>query len=85
MTIPEILDGIKKQRALVVGDICLDRWCTYDPATSEVSLETGIPRLGVVSTEVTVTSRSRSSRSESRSSVSATTSRRSWLTRAVRG
>ena len=38
MTIPEILNGIKKLRALVVGDICLDRWCTYDPATSEPSL-----------------------------------------------
>ena len=53
MTIPEILNGIKKQRALVVGDICLDRWCTYDPATSEPSAETGIPRLGIVSSEVT--------------------------------
>ena len=29
----------------MVGDICLDRWCTYDPATSEPSAETGIPRL----------------------------------------
>jgi bifunctional ADP-heptose synthase (sugar kinase/adenylyltransferase) len=37
----------------VVGDICLDRWCTYDPATSEPSRETGIPRIGVVRTEVT--------------------------------
>lgn len=53
MTTPEILDGFKKLKALVVGDICLDRWCTYDPATSEPSRETGIPRLGVVSTEVT--------------------------------
>ena len=53
MTIPEILDGIKKLRALVVGDICLDRWCTYDPATSEPSAETGIPRLGIVASEVT--------------------------------
>lgn len=53
MTIPEILDGIKKLRALVVGDICLDRWCTYDPSTSEPSAETGIPRLGIVATEVT--------------------------------
>jgi len=40
-------------RALVVGDICLDRWCTYDPETSEPSAETGIPRLGIVSSEVT--------------------------------
>ena len=53
MTIAEILDDFKKLKALVVGDICLDRWCTYDPATSEPSRETGIPRLGVVSTEVT--------------------------------
>jgi rfaE bifunctional protein kinase chain/domain len=53
MTIAEILEGIKKQRALVVGDICLDRWCTYDTATSEPSAETGIPRLGIVASEVT--------------------------------
>jgi rfaE bifunctional protein kinase chain/domain len=53
MNIAEILQGFKKLRALVVGDICLDRWCTYDPATSEPSRETGIPRLGIVSTEVT--------------------------------
>lgn len=53
MTIREILEGIKKQRALVVGDICLDRWCTYDPDTAEPSAETGIPRLGIVSSEVT--------------------------------
>jgi rfaE bifunctional protein kinase chain/domain len=53
MTTAEILDHFKKLKALVVGDICLDRWCTYDPATSEASRETGIPRLGVVSTEVT--------------------------------
>jgi len=53
MTTAEILSGFKKLKALVVGDICLDRWCTYDPATSEPSRETGIPRLGIVSTEVT--------------------------------
>ena len=52
MTIREILGGIKKQRALVVGDICLDRWCTYDPATAEPSAETGIPRCGVVASQV---------------------------------
>ena len=38
---------------LVVGDVCLDRWCTYDPSLAEPSRETGIPRIGVVSTEVT--------------------------------
>ena len=53
MTTAEILNGFKKLKALVVGDICLDRWCTYDPTTSEPSRETSIPRLGIVSTEVT--------------------------------
>lgn len=48
----EILEAFPKYSALVVGDICLDRWCTYDPATAEPSHETGIPRVGVVSTEV---------------------------------
>ena len=38
--------------ALIVGDICLDRWCIYDPGAAEPSRETGIPRIGVVSTEV---------------------------------
>ena len=49
----EILEQFPKKTALVVGDICLDRWCTYDPAYSEPSRETGIPRLAVISTEVT--------------------------------
>jgi rfaE bifunctional protein kinase chain/domain len=53
MTPAEILAAIPKLSALVVGDICLDRWCTYDPSTSEASRETGIPRIGVVRTEVT--------------------------------
>lgn len=53
MTTREILDGIQSLRALVVGDICLDRWCTYDPNASEASRETGIPRLAVVETEIT--------------------------------
>lgn len=53
MTTAEILKRITKLKALVVGDICLDRWCTYDPAAAEPSQETGIPRLGIVSTEVT--------------------------------
>jgi rfaE bifunctional protein kinase chain/domain len=47
-----ILEAFPRYSALVVGDICLDRWCTYDPATAEPSHETGIPRIGVVSTEV---------------------------------
>jgi len=53
MKTAEILSAFHKLKALVIGDICLDRWCTYDPATSEPSYETGIPRLGVVSTQVT--------------------------------
>src|ERR1700734_952954 len=48
----EILEAFPRYSALVVGDICLDRWCTYDPATAEPSHETGIARIGVVSTEV---------------------------------
>jgi rfaE bifunctional protein kinase chain/domain len=53
MTTAEILAEFPKLSALVVGDICLDRWCTYDPDASEPSRETGIPRIGVVRTEVT--------------------------------
>ncbi len=53
MTTSEILAAFSKLSALVVGDICLDRWCTYDPATSEASRETGLPRIGVIRTEVT--------------------------------
>lgn len=53
MTTAEILAQFPSLSALVVGDICLDRWCTYDPAASEPSRETSIPRIGVVHTEVT--------------------------------
>jgi rfaE bifunctional protein kinase chain/domain len=53
MTTAEILAQFPKLSALVVGDICLDRWCTYAPEASEPSRETGIPRIGVVHTEVT--------------------------------
>jgi rfaE bifunctional protein kinase chain/domain len=53
MSPADILAAIPKLSALVVGDICLDRWCTYDPAISEASRETGIPRIGVVRTEST--------------------------------
>jgi rfaE bifunctional protein kinase chain/domain len=49
----DILAALPSLSALVVGDICLDRWCTYDPSTSEASRETGIPRIGVVRTETT--------------------------------
>lgn len=53
MTVPELLEAISKLRVLVAGDICLDRWCSYDPALADDSRETGIPRVAVVSTEVT--------------------------------
>jgi rfaE bifunctional protein kinase chain/domain len=53
MTAGEILAAFPKYSALVVGDICLDRWCTYDPNLAEPSRETGILPLPVVSTEVT--------------------------------
>lgn len=49
MNIAKILEDIRELRVLVVGDICLDSWCTYDPALSEPSRETGIPRTAVVS------------------------------------
>jgi rfaE bifunctional protein kinase chain/domain len=53
VTIGEILAEFPKLRVLVVGDICLDRWCQYDPALADPSRETGIPRVAVTSTEVT--------------------------------
>ena len=53
MTTREILSAFPKLSALVVGDICLDRWCTYDPCASEPSRETGIPRIGIVRSVVT--------------------------------
>jgi len=49
----ELLAAFPALRVLVVGDVCLDRWCTYDPALADPSRETGIPRIGVVSTEIT--------------------------------
>lgn len=52
MTAAEILAGFPRLSALVVGDICLDRWCRYDPSAAEPSRETGIPRTAVVATEV---------------------------------
>ena len=53
MTISQILSSLPRLSVLVAGDICLDRWCSYDPSLSEPSRETGIPRLAVVSTETT--------------------------------
>lgn len=53
MTTRAILDCFKDLSVLVVGDICLDHWCRYDPDLSEPSRETGIPRLAVVASETT--------------------------------
>jgi rfaE bifunctional protein kinase chain/domain len=53
MTTAEILARFRDLSALVVGDICLDRWCEYDPAAAEPSRETGIPRIAVIRTQVT--------------------------------
>ncbi len=53
MTTAEILEKIRNLKVLVIGDLCLDRWCTYDPALAEVSRETWLVRTAVVSTEVT--------------------------------
>jgi rfaE bifunctional protein kinase chain/domain len=52
MNTADILGGFQKIAALVVGDICLDYWCTYDPALAEPSRETGIPRVGVMGSYV---------------------------------
>jgi rfaE bifunctional protein kinase chain/domain len=48
-----ILESFRGLRVLVAGDVCLDRWCRYDPREGLPSRETGLPRVGVVSTEVT--------------------------------
>ena len=53
MTVPEILAAIPGLSALVVGDVCLDRWCRYEPRFDEPSRETGIPRVAVVEVERT--------------------------------
>lgn len=53
MTTAEILEKIRHLKVLIIGDLCLDRWCRYEPALSEPSRETGLPRTAVVSTEVT--------------------------------
>ncbi len=53
MNTAEILRAFRGLRVLVAGDVCLDRWCRYDPKEGLPSRETGLPRVGVISTEVT--------------------------------
>lgn len=52
MNLPDLLDRFLSLRALVVGDICLDRLCEYDPVLAEASHETGLLRIGVTATTV---------------------------------
>jgi rfaE bifunctional protein kinase chain/domain len=52
MTTAGMLAAFQKIAALVVGDICLDYWCTYDPSLAEASRETNIPRIGVMGSYV---------------------------------
>jgi rfaE bifunctional protein kinase chain/domain len=53
MTVRALLAAFPGMSALVAGDVCLDRWCTYDPALAEPSRETGIPRTAVIRTQTT--------------------------------
>jgi rfaE bifunctional protein kinase chain/domain len=45
-----LLEKLSKLRILIVGDVCLDRWCRYSAPHSEASRETGINRIAVVRT-----------------------------------
>jgi rfaE bifunctional protein kinase chain/domain len=53
VTIAEVLASLPTLSALVVGDVCLDRWCFYEPQLAEASRETSIPRVAVVEYERT--------------------------------
>jgi sugar/nucleoside kinase (ribokinase family) len=53
LKVASILSEFRQRSALVIGDVCLDRWCTYDPALTQPSRETGIPRIAVTSTLTT--------------------------------
>jgi len=48
-----ILEAFRRLRVLVAGDVCVDRWCRYDPRQGLPSRETGLARVGVISTEIT--------------------------------
>lgn len=53
MKTAEVLRSFRALRVLVAGDVCLDRWCRYDPREALASRETGLPRVGVIATETT--------------------------------
>jgi rfaE bifunctional protein kinase chain/domain len=53
MRAAEFLERVSRLKVLIVGDVCLDHWCYYDPALAVPSAETGIPRLAVTWSEKT--------------------------------
>ncbi len=53
MNTASLLEQIRNLRVLIVGDICLDRWCRYSPAHGEPSRETGLGRTAVVRNQTT--------------------------------
>jgi rfaE bifunctional protein kinase chain/domain len=53
MTALDLLKKMTSLRVLIVGDLCLDSWCYYDPSLAVPSAETGIPRLAIVRSEFT--------------------------------
>ncbi len=53
MTTEDVVASLPSLSALVVGDVCLDRWCYYDPQLAEASRETSIRRVAVVEYERT--------------------------------
>lgn len=53
MTDQDLLRASVDLKVLVAGDICLDRWCRYEPALSLPSAETGIPRIAVTHVDST--------------------------------
>lgn len=53
MTASELLEKMSRLRVLIIGDLCLDQWCYYDPSLAVPSAETGIARIAVVRAEFT--------------------------------
>lgn len=53
MSCAEALLAARQASVLVVGDICLDRWCRYSPSLAEPSRETGIARCAITETAAT--------------------------------
>jgi rfaE bifunctional protein kinase chain/domain len=53
MTAAEFVSRVTGLKVLIVGDICLDQWCWYEPSSSQASAETGIPRIAVTRKQCT--------------------------------